>query len=143
MATNPVVRGLGALYAGTFFSGAWAMIKPTIPVLARQFDVSAGSAAQIITAFAIGKFVGTVIAGVLLGSDGHPGGSSQRAAGGERRWASPSRNWAAASRRCSAATWRTALIPACRSPFTRRCGCFRLCSPRWSARKLWSGENVS
>jgi MFS family permease len=60
------VRGLGALYAGTFFSGAWAMILPTIPVLARQFDVSAGGAAQIVTAFAAGKFVGTVIAGVLL-----------------------------------------------------------------------------
>jgi len=64
--SNPTVRGLSALYAGTFFSGGWAMIIPTIPVLARQFDVSAGGAAQIITAFAIGKFVGTVIAGVLL-----------------------------------------------------------------------------
>lgn len=66
IAITPTVRGLSALYAGTFFSGAWAMIIPTIPVLARQFDVSAGGAAQIITAFAIGKFVGTVIAGVLL-----------------------------------------------------------------------------
>ncbi len=66
MVTNPTVRGLTALYAGTFFSGAWAMIIPTIAVLARQFDVSAGGAAQIITAFTIGKFVGTVIAGVLL-----------------------------------------------------------------------------
>jgi MFS family permease len=42
------------------------MIIPTIPVLARQFGVSAGGAAQIVTAFALGKFVGTVIAGVLL-----------------------------------------------------------------------------
>jgi MFS family permease len=64
--SNPTVRGLCALYAGTFFSGAWAMIIPTIPVLARQFGVSAGGAAQIVTAFALGKFVGTVIAGVLL-----------------------------------------------------------------------------
>jgi MFS family permease len=64
--SNPTVRGLGALYAGTFLSGAWTMILPTIPVLAHQFGVSAGGAAQIITAFAIGKFVGTVIAGVLL-----------------------------------------------------------------------------
>jgi MFS family permease len=63
---SPAVRGLSALYAGTFFSGAWAMILPTIPVLARQFDVSAGGAAQIVTAFAIGKFFGTIIAGVLL-----------------------------------------------------------------------------
>ena len=64
--SNPTVRGLSALYGGTFLSGAWAMIIPTIPVLARQFGVSAGGAAQIITAFAIGKFFGTVIAGVLL-----------------------------------------------------------------------------
>ncbi|HEY7713787.1 MAG TPA: MFS transporter [Candidatus Binatia bacterium] len=64
--SSSTVRGLSALYAGTFLSGAWAMILPTIPVLARQFDVSAGGAAQIVTAFAAGKFVGTVIAGVLL-----------------------------------------------------------------------------
>jgi DHA1 family multidrug resistance protein-like MFS transporter len=63
---NPNVRGLSALYAGTFFSGAWAMVLPTIPVLARHFDVSAGGAAQVVTAFAIGKFAGTIIAGVLL-----------------------------------------------------------------------------
>lgn len=64
--SNSTVRGLSALYGGTFLSGAWAMIIPTIPVLARQFGVSAGGGAQIITAFAIGKFFGTVIAGVLL-----------------------------------------------------------------------------
>ena len=60
---NPTVRALGALYAGTFLSGAWAMVIPTIPVLATQFGVSAGAAAQIVTAFAIGKFIGTVVAG--------------------------------------------------------------------------------
>ena len=64
--SNPTVRGLSALYAGTFFSGAWAMVLPTIPVLAQQFGVSAGGAAQIVTAFAAGKFFGTIIAGVLL-----------------------------------------------------------------------------
>jgi MFS family permease len=64
--SNPTVRGLSALYTGTFFSGAWAMILPTIPVLARQFGVSAGGAAQIVTVFAVGKFVGTIVAGVLL-----------------------------------------------------------------------------
>lgn len=63
---NPVVRGLTALYAGTFFSGGWAMVLPTIPILARHFDVSAGGAAQVVTAFAAGKFAGTIIAGVLL-----------------------------------------------------------------------------
>ena len=64
--SNPTVRGLAALYAGTFLSGAWAIIIPTIPVLAREFGVSAGGAAQIVTAFAVGKFVGTVIAGIVL-----------------------------------------------------------------------------
>jgi MFS family permease len=64
--SNPRVGGLAALYAGTFLSGAWAIIIPTIPVLARQFGVSAGGAAQIVTAFAVGKFVGTVIAGIVL-----------------------------------------------------------------------------
>src|SRR4030095_15062392 len=64
--SNSTVRGLSALYAGTFLSGAWAMIIPTIPVLARESDGSAGGAAQIITAFAIGKLIGTVVAGVLL-----------------------------------------------------------------------------
>ena len=63
---NPTVRALSALYTGTFLSGAWAMIIPTIPVLGTQFGVSAGGAAQIVTAFAIGKFIGTVVAGVLL-----------------------------------------------------------------------------
>lgn len=42
------------------------MIIPTIPVLATQFGVSAGGAAQIVTAFAIGKFIGTALGGVLL-----------------------------------------------------------------------------
>ena len=42
------------------------MVLPTIPVLARHFDVSAGGAAQIVTAFAAGKFAGTIVAGILL-----------------------------------------------------------------------------
>jgi len=42
------------------------MIIPIIPVIALEFGVSAGAAAQIVTAFAIGKFVGTVIAGIVL-----------------------------------------------------------------------------
>lgn len=63
---NPSARGLAALYAGTFLSGAWAMIIPTIPVLARQFGVSAGGAAQIVTAFALGKIIGTIMGGIVL-----------------------------------------------------------------------------
>ena len=64
--SSPTARGLSAIYVGTFFSGAWAMILPTIPVLAREFGVSAGGAAQIVTAFGAGKFCGTIVAGVLL-----------------------------------------------------------------------------
>ena len=62
----PTTAAFAALYSGTFLSGAWAMIIPVIPVIAREFEVSAGAAAQIVTAFAIGKFVGTVIGGILL-----------------------------------------------------------------------------
>jgi len=68
--SNPKVLSLSALYVCTFLSGAWAMIIPTIPVLAREFDVSAGGAAQVITAFAFGKMAGTVIGGVLLDRKG-------------------------------------------------------------------------
>jgi MFS family permease len=64
--SNPTVRGLAALYTVTFLSGAWAIIIPTIPVLAREFGVSAGGAAQVVTAFALGKFVGTAIGGIVL-----------------------------------------------------------------------------
>lgn len=66
MKFGATARPLAALYSSTFLSGAWAMVIPTIPVIAREFDVSAGAAAQIVTAFAIGKFVGTVVAGIML-----------------------------------------------------------------------------
>ena len=66
MKFSATARPLAALYSSTFLSGAWAMVIPTIPVIAREFDVSAGGAAQIVTAFAIGKFIGTVIAGIVL-----------------------------------------------------------------------------
>ena len=42
------------------------MILPTIPVLSAQFNVSAGTAAQIVTAFGIGRFIGTATAGVII-----------------------------------------------------------------------------
>lgn len=67
---KPTMRGLSALYVSTFLSGAWAMIIPTIPVLAHEFGVSLGGAAQVITAFAFGKMAGTVIGGVLLDRKG-------------------------------------------------------------------------
>lgn len=66
MKFSSTARPLAALYSSTFLSGAWAMIIPTIPVIAREFGVSAGGAAQIVTAFAIGKLIGTVIGGIVL-----------------------------------------------------------------------------
>ena len=68
--SKTTVRSLSALYVSTFLSGAWAMIIPTIPVLAREFNVSAGGAAQVITAFAFGKMAGTMLGGVLLDRNG-------------------------------------------------------------------------
>lgn len=63
-------RSLIALYISTFFSGAWAMIIPTIPVLGKEFGVSAGGAAQVITGFAFGKMAGTVLGGIALDRKG-------------------------------------------------------------------------
>ena len=64
--SNPVVRGMAVFYTTTFLSAAWSMIIPTIPVLAQYFGVTAGGAAQIVTVFAIGKFIGTIIGGVVI-----------------------------------------------------------------------------
>src|SRR4030095_1958876 len=64
--SNATVSGLGALYGGSLLSGAWTMVIPTIPVLAKHFEVSPGAAAQIVTALAMGRFNGTPISGVLL-----------------------------------------------------------------------------
>jgi MFS family permease len=44
----------------------WAMLVPTVPVLASSFGVSAGSAAQTITALAVGRFAGLPVSGVVL-----------------------------------------------------------------------------
>ncbi|MBM4260436.1 MAG: MFS transporter [Deltaproteobacteria bacterium] len=65
---NPqvTVRGIVALYASSLLSGSWTMLIPTIPVLAKHFGISAGAAAQIVTAMAVGRFCGTPISGVLL-----------------------------------------------------------------------------
>jgi MFS family permease len=64
--SKATIRGFMPLYSSTFLSAAWTMIIPTIPALAQQFGVSAGGAAQVVTAFAVGKFVGTIIAGIVL-----------------------------------------------------------------------------
>jgi MFS family permease len=42
------------------------MIVPALPVLAQAFDISPGTAAQTITALALGRFAGMPISGVVL-----------------------------------------------------------------------------
>lgn len=63
---NSTARGLITLYAGTMMAGMWAMIVPTIPVLTGAFSISPGTAAQLITALSVGRFVGMPISGFLL-----------------------------------------------------------------------------
>src|SRR5919108_2075879 len=63
---NPMARGLVTLYTSTFFAGLWSMIVPAIPVLTKSFGISAGTAAQTITALAVGRFVGLPLSGTVL-----------------------------------------------------------------------------
>jgi MFS family permease len=63
---NPTARGLVTLYTSTLLAGMWAMIVPAVPVLAKSFGISAGTAAQTITALAVGRFVGLPISGAVL-----------------------------------------------------------------------------
>jgi len=44
----------------------WSMVVPALPVLAKSFGISAGTAAQIITALALGRFAGLPVSGVVL-----------------------------------------------------------------------------
>src|SRR4029450_10190107 len=63
---SPTVRGLVTLYTSTLLAGMWAMIVPTIPVLAVAFEISPGTAAQSVTASGLGRFVGLPIGGAVL-----------------------------------------------------------------------------
>ena len=64
---SPTARGLGNLYAGTLISGSgWAMVLPVTPVLVEHFGVTPGVAAQVVTAYALGRFFGIPGAGVLI-----------------------------------------------------------------------------
>ena len=64
---SPTARGLANLYAATLISGAgWAMVLPITPALADHFGVSPGAAAQVVTAYALGRFFGIPGAGVLI-----------------------------------------------------------------------------
>jgi MFS family permease len=63
---SPAVRGLTTLYASTLLAGMWAMVIPAVPVLSGHFGISPGTAAQTVTALAVGRFVGLPISGVVL-----------------------------------------------------------------------------
>ena len=63
---GPLARGLTTLYTSALLAGMWSMIVPAIPVLAKSFGISPGTAAQIITALALGRFAGMPISGVVL-----------------------------------------------------------------------------
>lgn len=63
---TPTARGLITLYTSTMLAGMWAMIVPTIPVLATSFAIFPGTAAQLITALSVGRFAGMPISGFLL-----------------------------------------------------------------------------
>jgi MFS family permease len=57
---------LATLYASTIMSGTWAMFVPAIAVLSASFQISAGTAAQIVTALSLGRFAGMPISGIIL-----------------------------------------------------------------------------
>ena len=66
LSLSPTARGLTTLYTSAFLAGMWSMIVPAVPVIARAFDVSPGTAAQAITALAVGRFAGMPISGAVL-----------------------------------------------------------------------------
>jgi len=63
---SPFARTLAVLYGSTFLAGMWSMIIPTLPLLTREFGISPGVAAQMMTALAVGRFVGNPASGVVL-----------------------------------------------------------------------------
>src|SRR5512145_2485792 len=63
---SPLVRGLTTLYSSALLAGMWSMIVPAVPVIAKSFDISPGTAAQIITALALGRFAGMPLSGTVL-----------------------------------------------------------------------------
>src|SRR5574341_487330 len=69
---NSTARRLITLYASTVMAGMWTMMVPTIPVLADNFTISPGTAAQLITALSVGRFAGMPISGFLLDRFGAP-----------------------------------------------------------------------
>ena len=93
-----VLRNFLLLYGSTFFSGlGWGMVLPTIPVLAVSFDISLGAAAQTVTAWAAGRFVGTPVSGIMLDRTGPRvmmvAGAAVTSAAAVAAFASPAFGW--------------------------------------------------
>ena len=63
---SPLARGLVTLYTSALLAGMWSMMVPAIPVIATSFGVSPGTAAQVITSLALGRFAGMPISGMVL-----------------------------------------------------------------------------
>ena len=63
---NPTVRGLATLYTSALLAGMWSMIVPAVPVIADFFGVTPGTAAQLVTALAFGRFAGMPLSGTVL-----------------------------------------------------------------------------
>lgn len=66
MPLTSTTRSLITLYTSTLMAGMWAMVVPTIPVLAKHFAITPGTAAQLITALSLGRFAGMPISGLVL-----------------------------------------------------------------------------
>ncbi|HUF40497.1 MAG TPA: MFS transporter [Verrucomicrobiae bacterium] len=63
---TPTASGLTKLYTSTLLSGMWSMFLPGIPVMAVHFEITPGTAAQLVTALAFGRLAGMPISGVVL-----------------------------------------------------------------------------
>ena len=63
---NAMARGLITLYTSALLAGMWSMMVPAVPVMATAFAVSPGTAAQTITALALGRFAGMPLSGAVL-----------------------------------------------------------------------------
>lgn len=62
---NATARGLTTLYTSALLAGMWSMMVPAVPVIAKSFGVSPGTAAQVITALALGRFAGMPLSGTV------------------------------------------------------------------------------
>ena len=67
MKLGHVARGLVMLYLTTILLGfGHGMLFPIIPLIADEFGIAGGIGAQVVTAFAAGRFIGQPLGGVLI-----------------------------------------------------------------------------